>query len=90
MLTRNYVAIADQTQRPFGTNKSVRKGSNWAFLRQAPSAITVTRYDANGKAVVTTVKVVENHKRRSRSTLDLVGPARVQPKARLCKRWAAL
>ena len=31
MLTRNYVAIADQTQRPFQTSKSTRKHKSWAW-----------------------------------------------------------
>lgn len=31
MLTRNYVAIADQTQRPFTTPKSARKHRSWAW-----------------------------------------------------------
>jgi len=31
MLTRNYSAIADQTQRPFGTTKSVRKNRSWSW-----------------------------------------------------------
>lgn len=33
MLTRNYVAIADQTQRPFQTSKSTRASRSWAWDR---------------------------------------------------------
>lgn len=90
MLTRNYVAIADRTQRPFGTTKSVRSQRSWAWDYQQPSAVKVTTFDEDGKASVRWAKAKPSFERQERSPLDLRGPARIEPKARLCKRWAAL
>lgn len=34
MLTRNYVAIADRTQRPFQESRSVRSSRGWSWTKK--------------------------------------------------------
>ena len=45
MLTRNYSAIADQTQRPFSSPKSTRKHRSWAWNPKARRPGKVTQID---------------------------------------------
>jgi hypothetical protein len=45
MLTRNYQAIADQTQRPFSTPKSARARRSWAWDSKKRKPGKVTRID---------------------------------------------
>jgi hypothetical protein len=43
MLTRNYVAIAEQTQRPFTQSKSTRAHRHWSWnpKQRKPSKVTL-------------------------------------------------